>query len=226
MRADAIRIVVGAADYLAQEGIVWALERSPDTEVTAVCSSIDELRELVERDEPDVVVTTLQLAPGYVDEGVAYATELDDSGREIGVVVLGERGDAPLALRLFEGAASGRAYLLRERIRTAEELLRAIREVARGGSLVDPVAAGRLLRSAARRRDARSRTLTAREREVLALLADAESNTAIGQDLGISTRAVERHVNSIFRKLDLPDSGNVNRRVKAALVFAGISKDK
>src|SRR4051794_9640531 len=192
--SDAIRVVVGAADYLAQEGILRALEDSSETKVVAICASVEALLAATALDEPDVVLTTIGLPPGYADEGVTYAAELRESHPDIGVVVLGERGDAPLAIRLFDGGIAGRAYLLRDRIQSADELTRAIRSVADGGSHVDPEAIGSLLTTAVHQKNGRARPLTEREHEVLSLVAEAESNAAIGHELGISTRAVERHI--------------------------------
>jgi DNA-binding NarL/FixJ family response regulator len=222
MTTERIRLAVGAADYLAQAGILRALESAEEMEVVAVCSTLDSLREASRSLLPDVVLTTLRLAPDYTDEGVVFAGELRESRPDVGVVVLGDLADAQVALRLFDGGISRRVYLLRERIRAANELTRAVHDVADGSSMVDPAAVGALLAAAARRDGSRpTATLTSREQEVFALLAHAESNRAIGEELGISTRAVERHINSIFRKLGLIDSENVNRRVKAALVFVG-----
>src|SRR3954453_24166480 len=171
MADAATRIVVGAADYLAQEGILRALETAADAEVVSVRSSIDGLREATEAAGPDVVVTTLALAPDYADEGIVFAAALRKTRPATGVVVLGEQSDAPLALALFDGRVSARAYLLRERIQTADELVRAVREVARGRSVIDPTAVAPLLGAASDRRVDRSGILTAREREVLALVA-------------------------------------------------------
>src|SRR5690348_10288997 len=112
MATGAIRLVVGASDYLAQAGILRALDSAENVSVVAMCSSIEALRTAVATHEPDVVLTTLRLPPGYTDEGVTFAAELRHSRPKIGVVVLGEQADSELALQLFEGRISQRAYLL------------------------------------------------------------------------------------------------------------------
>jgi DNA-binding NarL/FixJ family response regulator len=217
-----LRVVVGVTDYLVREGLVRALEAGRKADVVSICSNFGAARAAADDDKPDVVVTTLRLAPGYTDEGIRLAAELQRSRPEIGVVVLGEPADSPLALSLFDGGAP-RAYLLTRQIRNSRELLRAVDEVANGRSLIDPAAVASLRDAPGPRPLPGSAKLTTREREVLALVAEAESNRAIAQSLGITTRAVERHINSIFRKLGLAETDNVNRRVKAALVFTGMS---
>jgi len=134
-------------------------------------------------------------------------------------VILGEHSELALALPLFDSGIARRAFIVRSHIRNSGQLTRAIREVARGNSLVDPAAVGTLLDAARRQSEYPFASLTEREREVLSMVAGAESNNAIARHLRITTRAVERHVNSIFRKLGLNGSRDVNRRVQAALAF-------
>jgi len=134
--------------------------------------------------------------------------------------VTAEQSDLVHALPLFDSAIGRRAFIVRSRIRNASQLTRAIREVASGNSLVDPAAVGTLLNAARRRADYPFGSLTEREQEVLRMIAEAESNNAIARHLHITTRAVERHINSIFRKLGLSGSRDVNRRVQAALAFS------
>ena len=216
-----IRIVVGEADYLAREGLVRAIEAVADIEVVSICSSIAALRQAVEAEQPDVVVTALHLT-GAANGDRNTITVIDDLRRQqptLGILVLGDAGDATEAMSLFDRDVSGCGFMLRDRISNSAELTRAIREIAAGSAVVDPAAVGTFLNAARQPRNATLDRLTVREREVLTLLAAAESNNAIARDLGITTRAVERHVNSIFRKLDLEDSGDMNRRVRAALMF-------
>ena len=216
-----IRIVVGEADYLAREGLVRAIEAVADIEVVSICSSISALRQAVEAEQPDVVVTALHLT-GAANGDRNTITVIDHLRRQrptLGILVLGDAGDAMEAMFLFDRDVSGCGFMLRDRISNSAELTRAIREIAAGSAVVDPAAVGTFLDAARQPRNVTLDRLTVREREVLALLAAAESNNAIARDLGITTRAVERHVNSIFRKLDLEDSGDLNRRVQAALIF-------
>ena len=172
-------------------------------------------------EQPDVVVTALHLT-GAANGDRNTITVIDDLRRQrpaLGILVLGDPGDATEAMSLFDRDVSGCGFMLRDRISNSAELTRAIREIAAGSAVVDPAAVGTFLNAARQPRNATLDRLTVREREVLTLLAAAESNNAIARDLGITTRAVERHVNSIFRKLDLEDSRDMNRRVRAALMF-------
>jgi DNA-binding NarL/FixJ family response regulator len=216
-----IRIVVGEADYLAREGLVRAIEAVADIEVVSICSSTAALRQAVEAEQPDVVVTALHLtgAANGDRDTITVICDLRRQRSSLGILVLGDAGDATEAMFLFDRDVSGCGFMLRDRISNAAELTRAIREIAAGSAVVDPAAVGTFLNAARQPRNVTLDRLTVRERQVLTLLAAAESNNAIARDLGITTRAVERHVNSIFRKLDLEDSGDTNRRVRAALLF-------
>jgi DNA-binding NarL/FixJ family response regulator len=164
--------------------------------------------------------------PSRTSSAIHFVTELQAAHPETGVVVIGEQSDLALALPLFDSGITRRAFIVRSQIRNASQLTRAIREVASGNSLVDPAAVGTLLDAARQRADYPFGSLTEREREVLRRIADAESNNAIAQRLNITTRAVERHVNSIFRKLGLSGSPDVNRRVQAALAFSAGMKGR
>ena len=218
--AAEINVVVGEPGYLAREGLVRALEAAEGITVISICSSVRTLRAAAELERPDVVVTGLRFSRQRPSEAVDLVEELQRSNEKLGVVFVGEREDFGLALPLFDRGTERCGFILRERISHSGELTRVIREIAGGNSVVDPASIGTLLTAARRRTSGRFDALTAREREVLALVARADSNGAIARKLGITTRAVERHVNSIFRKLELNGSGDVNRRVKAALEFA------
>jgi DNA-binding NarL/FixJ family response regulator len=216
----AIRVVFAEDNYLAREGIVRVLESIEDVELVATCGDLETLREAIDSTRPDVVVTDIRMPPGHADEGIRLADELRTSRPEVGVVVLSQYTDALYAIALFDQGAGRRAYLLKERVRDRAELARAVREVAAGGSVVDPGIVERLL--SAHARDDRSsplEELTPRELEILALIAEGRSNTAIAAQFVVTKRAVERHINSIFRKLGLEESADVSRRVKAALVY-------
>jgi DNA-binding NarL/FixJ family response regulator len=218
--ATAIRIVVGEGDYLAREGVVRALETVSGVEVMAICSNLGSLRAAIELEKPDLALMSLRLPPAGADKVIELIDELADHAPEIGVVVLGDCSDSELALPLFERPTAARSFILRDQIHNSAELTRVLREVARGGSVVDPAAVGTLLTAVRRRSEPSLGMLTEREREVLGLVAKAKANGAIARELGITTRAVERHLNAIFRKLELAESRDVNRRVKVALAFA------
>jgi len=218
--SNPIRIVVADPDYLAREGLVRALEAVEGLNVVSMCSSIATLRTAAQVESPDVVVMPLTFPPTPAAKAIRLIDELQAANPTTGVVVLGEHSDLALALPLFDSGIARRAFILRSRIRNAAQLTRAVREVAGGHSLIDPAAVGTLLTAARRTSELTFSSLTEREREVLGMIAAAESNSAIARELMITTRAVERHVNSIFRKLGLNGSRDVNRRVQAALAFA------
>jgi DNA-binding NarL/FixJ family response regulator len=215
-----IRIIVGEPDYLAREGLVRALEAAEGLDVVSICSTMTSLESAAQLEQPDVVLMPLVFPPNRASGAIQFLTELQAAQPETGVVVTGEHSDLVHALPLFDSGIARRAFIVRSRIRNASQLTRAIREVASGNSLVDPAAVGTLLNAARRRADYPFGSLTEREREVLGMIAEAESNNAIARHLHITTRAVERHINSIFRKLGLSGSRDVNRRVQAALAFS------
>ena len=159
------------------------------------------------------------MPPTNTDEGIRLAEELRDSHPEIGVVVLSQHAEPLYATALFDDGSDRRAYLLKERLKDREELGRALHEVAAGGSVVDSRIVEELLALQRRREDTRLDQLTPRELEILGMIAEGKSNTAIAEALVITKRAVERHINAIFWKLDLGESEDVSRRVKAVLLY-------
>jgi DNA-binding NarL/FixJ family response regulator len=217
----AIRVVLGEDSYLAREGILRALEAIDDVDLVAACADLDELREAVDEEQPDVVLTDIRMPPTNTDEGIRFAGELRSSHPEIGVVVLSQHAEPLYATALFERGSDRRAYLLKERLRDRGELVRALHEVAGGGSVVDSRIVDELLLAQRHREDSRLDQLTPRELEILGMIAEGRSNSAIAEALVITKRAVERHINSIFWKLDLGESEDVSRRVKAVLVYLG-----
>jgi DNA-binding NarL/FixJ family response regulator len=212
-----IRVVLADDSYLAREGIERVLGGVEDVDLVAVCADLDELRSAVERLEPDVVVTDIRMPPTNTDEGIRFARELRTVRPEVGVVVLSQHAEPSYAMSLFEDGSQQRAYLLKERVKDEDELARALREVVAGRSLVDSRIVDKLV--SGRIDDPGIKRLTPREREILALIAEGRSNASIAESLEITKRAVERHINGIFVKLDLGESSDVNRRVKAALLY-------
>ena len=214
-----IGVVVAEDSYVIREFLTATLSATPEVELVAVCSNGKELETAIEVWDPDVVLTDIRMPPTHGEEGVRIAAQLRETHPHVGVVVLSQYAEPAYALRLLEQGTAGRAYLLKERIRDKEELIRAIEAVAHGGSVIDPIIVDVLI--AARTRVAKSRLsqLTPRERELLAEIAAGKSNGAIAQSLVLTKRAVEKHVNSIFSKLDLPETQDVSRRVKATLIF-------
>jgi DNA-binding NarL/FixJ family response regulator len=186
-------------------------------DVRATAADLDSLRAAVLRERPDVVITDIRMPPTSTDEGVRLARELAASHPEIAVVVLSQHALAAYASEIFESGNPRRAYLLKERLASPDYLLAAIRAVLEDRPQLDPQVVSLLAGIGGV--DNRVDRLTPREHEVLGLVADGLSNTAIAERLFLTTRAVERHINSIFAKLELTDQQATNRRVLAALAY-------
>jgi DNA-binding NarL/FixJ family response regulator len=215
----ALRLVVAEDSYLVREGLRQALNDLPGIETVAICEDLPSLLAAIEEDHPDVVLTDIRMPPGLSDEGIQVSERLRDTSPSTGLVVLSQYLDAEYALALLDRGAAGRAYLLKERVSDREQLLAAIREVARGGSVIDPKVVEKLLDARNRRANSALAGLTPREREVLAAVAQGKNNAAIAAQLFLTERAVEKHINSIFSKLQLSEELDVHRRVKAVLMF-------
>jgi DNA-binding NarL/FixJ family response regulator len=188
-------------------------------ELMAVCTNGKELVSAIESWDPDVVITDIRMPPSGAEEGIRIAATLRDSRPEVGVIVLSQYAEPAYALALLERGTGRRAYLLKERIRDREELIAAIETVSSGGSVIDPMIVDVLIQARARADKSRLSQLTPRERQLLAQIAAGKSNAAIAETLFLTKRAVEKHVNSIFSKLDLPQTADVSRRVKATLIY-------
>jgi DNA-binding NarL/FixJ family response regulator len=215
-----IRVLVAEDNVLLRDGIRRILESVDGVELAGVCGTYDELLAAVDRDEPDVVLTDIRMPPSGTDEGIRAAAELRASHPRIGVVVLSQYVSPQYALALLEHGSEGRAYLLKDRVADIDDLVDAIRAVADGGSVIDPKVVDELVRARARSRSPLDH-LTPREREILGEMATGKSNAAIASTLVLSERAVEKHINSIFSKLHLVEEPDVNRRVKAVLLYLG-----
>ena len=214
-----VRVVLGEDSFLAREGISRALEGLEGVELVASCAALEELLQAVERLRPDLVLSDVRMPPSHTDEGLRAANELRYSHPAIGVVILSQYADPMFALALFEAGSAGRGYLLKDRVRDRGELQRALLEVARGGTVLDAEIVNELVDMRRRRETTGLEMLTAREQEILRLVAEGRSNADIAERLVITKRAVEGHIHSIFSKLELGDSAKVDRRVKAALLY-------
>ena len=214
-----IRVVVAEDSLLVREGIARLLEAQPDVEVVALCADHDELIAAVDDTKPDVVLTDIRMPPTGTDEGVRAANELRSRAPGTGVVVLSQYVEPGYALALLEEGSEGRAYLLKERVSDIGQLRQAIDEVARGGSVIDPKVVEVLVEARTRGHESPLRFLTPREREVLAEMAQGRNNAGIADALGLSERAVEKHINSVFAKLALSEEPDSHRRVKAVLLY-------
>ena len=214
----AIRVVVGEDSFLVREGIANVLGGLDGIELVETAGDLDGMRASVERTAPDVVVTDIRMPPTNSDEGIRFAEELRSTHPDVGVVILSVHAEPRYAAALLEGGSDRRAYLLKERLMDAAELSQALHAVAAGRSVIDPEVVEKLVASHDRR-TSRLDALTPREFEILGLIAQGRSNRWIAENLTITKRAVERHINSIFLKLDLGEPEDVNRRVRATLLY-------
>jgi DNA-binding NarL/FixJ family response regulator len=215
----AMRVVLAEDNLLVREGVRRLLAQEDDIQVVASCASLDELLVSVRTDDPDVVLTDIRMPPTGTDEGIQAAARLRQTNPAIGVVVLSQYDDPAYALALLDGGSAGRAYLLKERVSEPAQLVTALREVARGGSVIDPRVVEALVAARVEAKESALRWLTAREREVLEQMAQGKSNAAIADTLCLTIRAVEKHINAIFAKLPLAQQPEIDRRVKAVLLF-------
>jgi DNA-binding NarL/FixJ family response regulator len=217
--APAIRVALAEDHALVRDGLTRLVEAEADLQLVGVASDLPDLLALVEKEDPDVVVTDIRMPPTRVDEGIQAAAWLRANRPETGVVVLSQYATPALALALLSDGSAGRAYLLKERVAGAAELAGAIRAVAEGGSVIDPSVVDDLVRSRTGRPSSDLSWLTPRESEILAGMAQGQSNAGIAETLSLSERAVEKHINSLFSKLGLREERDVNRRVKAVLMY-------
>lgn len=212
-------MTVAEDSLLVRQGIATLLAGEEDIEVAGLCADLDELMAAVVATEPDVVITDIRMPPTGTDEGIRAANELRRTHPTMGVVVLSQFVDATYAVALFDAGSEGRAYLLKERVSDPAELAGAVRTVASGGSVIDPKVVEVLVTTRSRPSASPLRFLTPRELEVLGEIARGKNNAAVAGALGLSERAVEKHINSLFSKLGLTDEPEVHRRVTAVLLY-------
>ena len=220
----AVRVVLAEDSYLVREALLTLFESDPDIEVAGVAEDATSLEQVIESELPDVVLTDIFMPPFRGAEGIHVAARLRETHPEMGVVVLSQYAEPSYALELFESGSAGRAYLLKERVGNRAELVAAVSAVAAGGSVIDPKIVDALIAERSRLGSSPLGELTSREREVLAEVATGKSNSAIADSLFLTKRAVEKHINAIFMKLNLRDSDDVSRRVKAALMYLADEK--
>jgi DNA-binding NarL/FixJ family response regulator len=214
-----IRVVVAEDAFLVREAVTRLLAETPGMDPVAAVADRGTLMATVEAEHPDVVVTDIRMPPTDSDEGILVAASLRVTHPEIGVVVLSQYAEPAYVLKLLESGSARRAYLLKERIHHRGQLVVAVTAVHRGGSYIDPKIVELLVEGRERVANSPLAALTPRERETLAELAQGKSNAAIAESLVLTMRAVEKHINAIFMKLNLAGSGDVSSRVKAALLF-------
>ncbi len=211
-----MKVVVADDSVLMREGIVRILDEA-GFDVVAQAGDAEDLIRKVRAHKPDVAVVDVRMPPTQTDEGLKAAREIRAEMPEVGVLVLSQYVEETYARELLTDNASGVGYLLKDRVSDVAALTDALRRVASGGSALDPEVVSQIL--GRRRVDDPLEALTPRELEVLGLMAEGRSNSAIAADLVVSERAVEKHVTGIFGKLDLPPSGDDHRRILAVLAF-------
>jgi DNA-binding NarL/FixJ family response regulator len=218
-----IKVALAEDNVLLREGVSRIVSAQEDFELVGTAPDLPGLLALVRDQHPHVVVTDIRMPPTETDEGIQAATWLHEHDPGVGVVVLSQYTEAAYAMALLEHGSAGRAYLLKERVSSVGELARAIRVVAQGGSVIDPAVVDELVRSRSQQQPGMS-SLTPRESQILAEMAQGKSNAAVAAALGVSERAVEKNTNSIFAKLGLSEEKDINRRVKAVLLFLSANR--
>jgi DNA-binding NarL/FixJ family response regulator len=220
-----IRVVLADDAYLLREALKHLLQSVPAIVVVGECDDARAVADLVDRERADLLITDIRMPPSGDDQGIQLSVQLRHSHPALGVIVLSTYSEVAYALRLFQDGADGRGYLLKDRIRDRAQLLQAVKTVSDGGFAIDPTIVEDLVHSHYETRGSRLHELTPRELETLSLVAEGKSNAAIAESLALTKRAVEKHVNAIFAKLDLGDPEHVSRRVKAALLYLGDRDD-
>ncbi len=227
--AEPLRLVLADDNYLVREGTRRLLEDSGEVTIEAAVGSAPELIDAVRRVRPDVVLTDIRM-PGPATspaasgdapsmEGIEAAHLIKETAPQVGVVILSQYADESYAFELFRNGTAGLAYLLKDRVGDLRQLLMALREVTAGGSVIDPEVVDALVSRRARLQASPLARLTPRELDVLREMAKGRGNAGIAQALYLSESSVEKHVNSIFAKLDLAAEQQVHRRVAAVLTF-------
>ncbi|MBA3328707.1 MAG: response regulator transcription factor [Solirubrobacterales bacterium] len=211
-----MRVVIADDNVLLREGLARLLEDA-GFEVAGQAGDAEDFLRKVRAHKPEVAVTDIRMPPTQTDEGLRAAQEIRSELPGIGVLVLSQFVDQAYAMQLLGGSAEGVGYLLKDRVADVENFTEAVRRVAEGGSVLDPQVVAQLL--GGRGGDEPLGRLTPREREVLGLMAQGRSNQAIARDLVVTERAIEKHVTSIFLKLNLPVADGSHRRVLAVLAY-------
>lgn len=211
-----MRVVIAEDSVLLREGIVRLLTDA-GFEVVAAVADGPALVSAVEQHRPQISIVDVRMPPSFRDEGLRAAIEARQRVPESAVLVLSQYVEERYASELLEGGADGVGYLLKDRVADVGDFLRAVRQVAEGGTVLDPEVVTQLM--ARRRRGNLLDELTPREHEVLALMAEGRSNSAIAESLSVSDGAVEKHVSNIFSKLGLPPADATHRRVLAVLTY-------
>jgi DNA-binding NarL/FixJ family response regulator len=214
-----LRVVLADDNYIVREGVSALLRDVEEIELVTTVSDSNSLMRAVAEHQPDAVLTDIRMPPTHTTEGIEAAKRIRADYPHIGVVVLSQYADDEYAFELLQNGVAGLGYLLKERVADVDELIRALQEVARGGSALDPKVIDGLLARKSSEVTTPLLGLTDREREVLQQMATGRNNASIARTVFMSERAVEKHIGSIFQKLGLVEEQEVNRRIMAVLTF-------
>ena len=218
-RKVTLRVVLADDNYLVRVGVSALLREDDEIELVSTVGDADALIRAVAEHRPDAVLTDIRMPPTHTIEGIEAAKRIRAEYPDIGVVVLSQYADDDYAFELLANGVSGLGYLLKDRVADRDELIRALQEVARGGSALDPKVIEVLLARKAHEEPSALLGLSDREAEVLQQMATGRNNHTIAKTLYMSDRAVEKHIGSIFQKLGLVDEREMNRRIMAVLAF-------
>lgn len=214
-----LTVTLAEDDYLMLAGIQALIERIDGVEILALCADFDELMASVAEQPPHVVITDIRMPPTNEDEGIRAANLLSRSHPDVGVIVLSQFIDPALATSFFAAGTRKRGYILKENVTNEHYLATAIQAVAKNGSFIDPDALEALVTAREKGPGGGIDRLSEREREVLAHVAKGHNNRAIADELFIGERSVEKHISSIFSKLELRRDDDTHRRVTAVLLY-------
>jgi len=218
-----MRVVIAEDAVLLREGLIRLLTEH-DAEIVAAVADGDALIEAVMRERPDVSIVDVRMPPTFRDEGLRAAIELRRRIPDTPILVFSQYVEERYAAELLEGGTRGIGYLLKDRVADVRDFIHAVRQVAAGGTILDPEVVAQLVTR--RRQDERLSSLTPREQEVLALMAEGRTNQAIADQLFVSEGTVEKHIRGIFTKLQLEDVQTMHRRVLAVLTFLRLGEDE
>lgn len=214
-----MRIVVAEDNNLLRQGLTQLLEATADVEVVGSCGDADELLSVVDRELPDAVLTDIRMPPTHLDEGIQAALSIRSAHPGIGVVVLSQYASPTYAVQLLGAESAGVGYLVKDRVADIAQVIAALRTVSSGGSVLDSDVIAEMMAARSVVRSSPMSDLTEREREVLEAMAQGLSNGAIAATVHAAERTVEKYISSIFTKLHLVDEPDVNRRVRAVVLY-------